>query len=114
MGYANVINFGGIRIAGLSGIFKSNDFFKGHYEFPPFNPGSLHSIYHVRNLEVFRLSQIKAPIDIMITHDWPTGIYYHGNINELLRFKPYFEKEIQEAILSIFGKLILTPNLIEL
>ncbi|CAF0793506.1 unnamed protein product [Brachionus calyciflorus] len=100
MGYANVINFNGIRIAGLSGIFKSNDFFKGHYEFPPFNRGSLHSIYHVRNLETFRLSQIKNPIDIMITHDWPSGIYHHGNIDELLRFKPYFASEIESNTLG--------------
>lgn len=59
MGYANVINFGGIRIAGLSGIFKAADYHKGHHEIPPYNPGTAHSVYHVRNLEVFRLSQIK-------------------------------------------------------
>lgn len=100
MGYANVINFAGIRIAGLSGIYKSQDFYKGHYEFPPFNPGSLHSIYHVRNLEIFRLSQIKKPLDIMLTHDWPTGIYHHGNVRQLIRIKPYFEREINSNTLG--------------
>ena len=29
MGYANVINFGGVRIGGLSGIYSSQDFYKG-------------------------------------------------------------------------------------
>lgn len=100
LGYANVINFAGIRIAGLSGIYKSHDFYKGHYEFPPFNPSSLHSIYHVRNLEIFRLSQIKKPIDIMLTHDWPTGIYHHGNIQQLIRIKPYFANEINSNTLG--------------
>ena len=100
MGYANVINFAGIRIAGLSGIYKSHDFYKGHYEFPPFNSSSLHSIYHVRNLEIFRLSQIKKPIDIMLTHDWPTGIYHYGNTQELIRIKPYFANEINSNTLG--------------
>jgi lariat debranching enzyme len=29
MGYASVINFAGLRIAGLSGIYKGKDFNKG-------------------------------------------------------------------------------------
>lgn len=100
MGYANVVNFAGIRIAGLSGIYKSNDYYKGHHEFPPFSPSTLHSIYHVRNLEVFRLAQIKQPIDIMLTHDWPQGVYNHGNIDQLLRFKPFLADEIRENTLG--------------
>ena len=57
-------------------------------------------MYHVRNLEIHRLSQIKEPIDIMLTHDWPTGITSYGNCNELLRIKPYFEEEIQNNALG--------------
>jgi lariat debranching enzyme len=100
MGYANVINFAGIRIAGLSGIYKSNDFYKGHYEIPPYNQSNLHSVYHVRNLEIFRLSQIKQPLDIMITHDWPLGVYNHGDCSELLRFKPFLADEIRTNTLG--------------
>jgi lariat debranching enzyme len=33
LGLAGVINVGGLRIAGLSGIFKSNDFHRGTIEF---------------------------------------------------------------------------------
>ena len=85
MGYANVITFAGIRICGLSGIYKSQDFTKGHFEVPPYSPGAKHSVYHVRNLETFRLAQIKKPIDIMVTHDWPVGVYHHGNKQQLIR-----------------------------
>jgi len=67
LGYANVINFGNIRIAGLSGIYKAADYNKGHFECPPFNTSTAHSAYHVRNLEIFRLSQIKKKIDIFIS-----------------------------------------------
>lgn len=100
MGYANVINFGGIRIAGLSGIFKAADYHKGHYEIPPYNPGTAHSVYHVRNLEIFRLSQIKKPIDIFVSHDWPTDVYNHGDCSELLHFKPFFADEINSNTLG--------------
>lgn len=102
MGYANVINFGGLRIAGLSGIFKPMDFYKGHFELPPYNPSSMHSAYHVRNLEIFRLSQLKSspPIDIMVSHDWPTGIYNYGDASQLVRFKPHFLDEVQSNTLG--------------
>lgn len=100
LGYAGVVSYGGVRIAGLSGIYKSNDFYKGHYEIAPYNKSSLHSAYHVRNLEVFRLSQIKQPVDIMLSHDWPLGVYKYGNIDQLLRVKPYFREEIDNDALG--------------
>ena len=59
---------------------------------PPYNQGSMRSVYHVRNLDTHRLSQLKRPLDIMITHDWPTGVYHHGNVAQLLRIKPYFKQ----------------------
>lgn len=97
MGYANVVNFGGLRIAGLSGIYKAQDYYKGHFELPPLDSHTAHSIYHVRNLDVFRLSQLKREprVDIMVTHDWPTDVYNHGNVDELVGVKPYFAQEIQ-------------------
>ena len=100
LGYANVITINGIRIAGVSGIYKNQDYYKGHFEIPPFNKGSLHSVYHVRNLEIHRLSQIKQPIDIMLTHDWPTGIHKYGNCKELLKIKPYFQQDIEANALG--------------
>ena len=32
------------------------------------------SAYHVRQLEVFRLSQLQLPLDIFLSHDWPQHI----------------------------------------
>ena len=32
MGFASILNFGGLRIAGLSGIYKDKDYQKGVYE----------------------------------------------------------------------------------
>ncbi|KAG8188638.1 hypothetical protein JTE90_005991 [Oedothorax gibbosus] len=95
MGYANVINVGGVRIAGLSGIFKGRDYLKGHFEHPPYEESAKKSAYHVRNLDVFRLKQIKGPLDICISHDWPKGVYNHGNLKQLLKFKPFFREEME-------------------
>lgn len=58
MGLAGVVNVGGIRIGGLSGIYKSNDYMRGRHERPPYTDQTKRSIYHVRQLEVFRLKQV--------------------------------------------------------
>jgi lariat debranching enzyme len=100
MGSAGVVRFGGIRIAGLSGIYKEHDYQRGHYEKPPYDHGSLRSVYHVRNSEVYRLCQIKEPVDIMISHDWPRGIEQFGDTQKLLRQKKFFREEVHSNTLG--------------
>jgi hypothetical protein len=60
-----VINFGGVRIGGVSGIWSGSDFRKGHFEKPPYHGLSeLKSAYHVREYDCFRLrqlQQVRAP-----------------------------------------------------
>ena len=58
LGYAGVVNVGGLRIAGISGIYKGHDFMKGHFESAPYTEATIRSVYHIRNLEVFRLKQV--------------------------------------------------------
>lgn len=38
---------------------------------------------------------IEKPIDIALSHDWPRGIAASGNIQELLKVKPFFEEDIK-------------------
>lgn len=64
LGYAGVIQVGGIRIAGLSGIYKSRHWMQGRYEKPPYTDSTIRSVYHIRNLEVFRLKQVLAIIHV--------------------------------------------------
>ena len=35
-----------------------------------------------------------------MTHDWPTGVYNHGNWQQLVRTKPYFKEEISNRSLG--------------
>ena len=91
LGKAGVVQVGGVRVGGVSGIYKGHDYCKGHYERPPYNDSSKKSVYHVRNLEVFRLKQLTRDLDIFMSHDWPQGIYHHGDTNSLIRKKPFFK-----------------------
>lgn len=91
LGYAGVINVNGLRIGGLSGIYKSGDFFRGRYEYAPYDEQSKRSVYHIRQLDVFRLKQLTPVFDIFLSHDWPVGVYNYGDLDQLIRFKPHFQ-----------------------
>jgi len=54
----------------------------------------MRSAYHVRELEVFRLAQLKVALDVMLSHDWPDGIAYHGNVNQLFQNKPFLREDV--------------------
>ena len=101
-GMAGVVRFGGLRIAGLSGIFNEHHYRLGHYERPPLSGGEVKSIYHLRQLQVFRLLQLHEPVDFFISHDWPRGVANSGYCDRegLLRKKPYFRKEVDRDVLG--------------
>ncbi|KYM98349.1 Lariat debranching enzyme, partial [Cyphomyrmex costatus] len=105
LGYAGVIQVAGIRIAGLSGIYKSRHWMQGHYEKPPYTDSTIRSVYHIRNLEVFRLKQVfyfqlSGKIDIFLLHDWPAGITKYGDEDTLLKQKPFFKEDIENNALG--------------
>ena len=104
---ADKTNISTLRIAGLSGIYKSHDFQLGRFEAPPYSKSELRSVYHTRHFEMERLRAVASladyvqnPIDIMISHDWPRGIEQHGNVNKLIQQKPFFKQEIQSNSLG--------------
>ncbi|KAM6225044.1 lariat debranching enzyme [Rhynchocyon petersi] len=100
LGLAGVVKYRGVRIGGISGIFKSHDYRKGHFEYPPYNSSTIRSIYHVRNIEVYKLKQLKQPMDVFLSHDWPRSIYHYGNKKQLLKTKSFFRQEVENNTLG--------------
>lgn len=114
LGKSNVIWYKGLKIGGISGIWNDHSFMKPSWETPPYNSSSVRSVYHVRKLDYLKflfyeqLSRGRKNIDVFVSHDWPKGIAYHGNWRQLVRFKPFFAKDIQTGKLgSPVNKMLL-------
>ncbi|KAF9327271.1 lariat debranching enzyme, partial [Podila minutissima] len=93
LGFGGVINVGGLRIGGMSGIYKPAHYETGHFEITPYNDNHKRSVYHVRRYDVYKMLQVKEPMDVFLSHDWPLGIERYGNTAQLLRAKRFFENE---------------------
>ncbi|KAJ1846563.1 lariat debranching enzyme [Coemansia sp. RSA 2708] len=100
MGNSGVVRFGGLRIGGISGIFKDFDYAKGFFERPPFRGHARSAMHHVRSFEAFKMLQIRQPLDVIVSHDWPQFIERYGDTSELLRRKPFFAKEVERGDLG--------------
>lgn len=129
LGHSGVITIDGVvRVAGLSGIFKSVDY-RRPYPPRPYacNEHAKRSAYHVRRVEVEKLNAFfdllaldEAPaenheqgavdggkeaerhhmVHFMVSHDWPAGITKYGDEEQLLRYKPYFRDEVAHNALG--------------
>lgn len=95
MGYSSVVNYKGLRIGGISGIYKRHHIDCGHFERLPMTEDTKRSVYHTRHLEGYRFMRVEQDVDIFLSHDWPSQIVHHGDLGRLLHFKPFFEPDIQ-------------------
>ncbi|KAJ1560666.1 lariat debranching enzyme, partial [Cladochytrium tenue] len=111
LGFAGVVNFRGLRIAGLTGIYNTQHYELGFYETQPFNSNDCRSIYHVRKYNIFRMAQIKEPIDVFVSHDWPRGIARHGDTKRLLAYKKFLADEVHKNILGSYPSEFLLGRL---
>ncbi|PHH69263.1 hypothetical protein CDD80_6871 [Ophiocordyceps camponoti-rufipedis] len=103
MGAANVLRFGPLRIAGLSGIWKSHDYRTPHHERLPYNWEDVKSVYHVREIDVRKMLLLRTQVDVGLSHDWPRSIEKYGNTEELFAKKPDFRRESAEGKLGNLG-----------
>ena len=100
LGFAGVVNYKGLRIGGISGIFNHRHYHLGHYERTPYTNQDLYSVYHLRELEIYRMAHLQTrveqtPLDIFISHDWPGGIWNYGDSRRLVMRKPYLEEDMR-------------------
>lgn len=103
LGAANVIWCGPLRICGLSGIWKGYNYRKPHYERLPYTQDDVKSIYHVRELDVRKLLQLRSQVDIGISHDWPKGVEWMGDWKGLFARKSHFESDARNGSLGSFA-----------
>lgn len=96
LGHAGCVQVNGIRIAGVSGIFKGYNFSSGSYEKIPYDSSTIRSIYHIREFNIRRLSLLSNP-DVVLSHDWPQSIDQHGDVRSLIRRKAHFRSEIEQG-----------------
>ncbi|KAL6949755.1 hypothetical protein ACO0QE_000413 [Hanseniaspora vineae] len=122
MGLKSVVSFKGLKIAGFSGITNLYDVYKPLPVVPHFSETSANSntsglnrlnqwwnknkktLYHVRFMELVPLYLYGVysdlPLDMVLSHDWPAVATRHGNVEDLLKRKPYFGKEISKGELG--------------
>jgi lariat debranching enzyme len=99
LGRAGVINYKGLKIAGISGIYKPNDYYKGHYEKDLIK--DIKSIFHVREFEICKLAHLTPlTIDIIMSHDWPTGNVNKKDFKDILSVKKHWREELQSDTLG--------------
>lgn len=114
IGAAGCVEVGGLVIAGVSGIYKSHDFTLGRHERMPYNAGSVRSVYHTRCFDTYRLHMLaragrqkdrharqraERPA-VILSHDWPNTIEQHGDVQWLVRKKPFFREEVKTGTLG--------------
>lgn len=51
-------------------------------------------------MNVYKCLQIKQPIDVFLSHDWPRGIYQYGDTDSLIRRKRFLADEIASGTLG--------------
>jgi lariat debranching enzyme len=105
LGHCGVVTFGGLRIGGVSGIFKGYDCQEGHWERAPLTDDSMRSAYHSRALDAQLLSSA-GPLDVMLSHDWPRSAAPGGDSAALVRAKPGLAEDIGSGKL---GSPLLDP-----
>eukprot|EP01126_Amoeba_proteus_P051328 TRINITY_DN6124_c0_g1_i1.p1 TRINITY_DN6124_c0_g1~~TRINITY_DN6124_c0_g1_i1.p1 ORF type:complete len:311 (-),score=38.79 TRINITY_DN6124_c0_g1_i1:83-1015(-) len=104
LGYSGVVNFSGIRIAGFSGIYDPDDFKRGHYEIPPYKNNSKISLFHVRQYELWKLYHLRTPVDIILSHDWPSVAISEGDTTVLYKQRPSLEG--QNFGINVYSSLL--------
>jgi len=60
-------------------------------------------MYHVREFEVLKLQLLSQPVDIFISHEWPSNVTTKADVRQiqyLTRIKPFFKNDIRQGNLG--------------
>jgi len=93
LGEAGVVTIGSLRIAGLSGIYRHEDYSLPALQ-PPLYGKKLKEGYAVKSYSVANLMQVSGSVDLFLTHDWPQHVAYKGDTDALLQRKPFLQRDL--------------------
>jgi hypothetical protein len=94
------VRLGPLRIAGMSGIWSDPHYHMPHIERLPFSRDDKKNFYHVREIDVRKLLQVRTQVDIGISHDRPRAIEKYGYQDQLFKMKPHFERGSRDGSLG--------------
>lgn len=77
----------------------------------PLSTNDITTAYHYREIEIIKLAMYAQPLDIFISHDWPSQIYNHGDKKSLLERKKHFRKDVSNNSLGSPPLKLLLMNL---
>lgn len=102
LGEFGVVWYRGLRIGGISGIFNDISFTKNPRECLPYNESEIRSVFHVKPKTYVKMMLMKdhQTMDIGLSHDWPQYIYNYGDLEQLVRLKPFFKRDIDSGKLG--------------
>lgn len=91
----------GLRITGISGIWNAHSFYsKRPFDYKlPYDLSSIRLVYHVKPKNLLKLLISKDSLVVM-SHDWPQGIWKFGNERALLQKKKFFKDDMKSGKLG--------------
>lgn len=99
------MRYGPWRIAGLSGIYKADDYRLPHVERLPYDRNGIKSVYHLRDFEVGKLLCLTGQVDVCLSHDWPMWVELFGDHHTLYGVKPHLLDSAKVGGLGSFPAL---------
>lgn len=88
IGRSGIINFRGLKIGGISGIYSK-------FKFHTLRMGKEDHYYRLEDVEkLLRLHHQFRPVDVFISHDWPQNIIFYGSMQDILKVKPFLRHEV--------------------
>lgn len=95
LGSYGAVWFRGLRICGMSGIYNAESFRTTPIRYKlPFDSKTLRSVYHTKPKAYLKML-LNQRCDIALSHDWPTRIWNYGDVEALIRKKPFLAHDIK-------------------
>ncbi|KAJ9069890.1 lariat debranching enzyme [Entomophthora muscae] len=112
LGKAGSVVYKGLRISGISGIYKEHNFRKGHFEKPPYNPGDLKTLKKIKpyfSQEIKENSLGSPPLEFLL-HRLKPRYWLAAHLHVHFEVKFQHQAEISTRQLVGIGEAAVAPS----